>query len=192
MRRTGTTAGLLTALLLLAACSATPVATDAENLAGTSLHETDGPGIAGLVQGKRFALDRSMVTARRRMLGLAIDEHGGDPELINPKLGSWFLGLSFRYEEPGPGLTLPITNYGMPSDRAVAHAKLIRIDREGNRTEVSVRGGMLHVADWVERDGTVVELIVSVDLYTHSGGHVTGTFHAPVQGLYLAPSGSMP
>lgn len=181
------TTGLLAALFLIAACSAAPITSDTETLAETAGFDTDAPGISGQVQGKRFVLDQSMVTSHRRTLGLAVYEHGGDPELINPKPDSWFLGLSFRYEEPGPGLTLAIANYGMPTQSAVAHAKLIRIDREGQRAEVAVRGGTLHVADWVERDGSVVELIGSVDLYTHSGGHVTGTFRAPVQGLYLAP-----
>jgi len=173
----------LALLVFLGACGSTlPTFAPAADAGG---HLT--AGVAGTINGQSIVLEQALITAQHRVLGLALFDRTTDPDMAHLAPGTWYLGVRFAYEQPGPDLTAQLVSYdrGLAASRACV--RLIHVDASGARHDVPVTEGRLRITDWQERGGRIVEMTGSIDLETPGGGHLGGTFLAPVRGWYLAP-----
>jgi hypothetical protein len=144
-------------------------------------------GVAGNVNGETFTLEQALITSQHRVLGLALFDRRTDPDMVDLAPGTWYLGVRFAYESPGPDLTASIVNYTRTASGSTACARLVHVDASGKRCDVAVSEGTLEITDWSEENGRIVRMVGSIDVRTADGGMIRGTFIAPVQGCYLAP-----
>ena len=187
MKTTAWLALLASAVVLVWSCSTTGTPTTTMEGSGVDGSNPVSAGVTGTVEGETFSFDQALITTQHRMLGLALYGSGTDPDMANLAPGSWYLGIKFQFEEPGPALTTQIVNYGHPLPDTRATARLIHVGLDGKKREVPIAKGALHITDWTELRDQITRMYGSVDITTVGDGHLRGTFSAPVRGWYMAP-----
>ena len=186
MRNLALIAGILFALVLLNGC--TSVQTDPPYDFGDNSNQSEASAaVTGMVNGKNIHLDQALITTRNRTLGLAMYNHKTNPEMLDLEPGAWYLGLSFKYDMPGPEVTLNIVDYDQIHTGPVARARLIQANKEGKPFRMKIKGGTLQITDWTETGELITDFSGSVELHLVGGGTIKGEFTAPVQGWYLSP-----
>ena len=181
MRSTSLIVVLFFLSVVLSACSSTAPELETSCTAATS------PGTTGNAQGAAIHLDRALITSRNQTLGLALFQHGTNPEMLDLDPGAWFLGLSFKYDRPGPELSLDVVDYDQIRAGSVARGRLMQANRHGKPFPVKITGGTLRINDWTETGDLITEISGTVHIQTVGSGILEGAFTAPVQGWYTAP-----